>query len=281
MSNKKKGSSKNQIITFIIVVVVVIILMGTLIFFALHNKVSTTPSSLQKYDNKSVSSSVLSKISNISLISIEASLASSNVVPNKIVPITNGKILYKNKLPRIVYIGADYCPYCAAERWAIVTALSKFGTFRKLHYMTSSASDVYANTPTFTFYRAIYKSKYIDFTPVETQTNQPNATGSGYLALMKPSSFELNLFNTYDNTPYVSSSSAGSIPFIDIGGKYLSVGAQYNPSILKGLDWNGILSDISNSNNKVSENILSSAAYLTKYICKITNGKPQKVCNKI
>ena len=281
MSNKKKGSSKNQIITFIIIVAIVVILMGTLIFFALNSKLKTTPSSLQKYDNKPVSSSVLSKISNVSISSIDASLAGSGVINNTIVPISNGKTLYKNKLPRVVYIGADYCPFCAAERWALVISLSKFGTFQKLHYMTSSAIDIHANTPTFTFYKSEYSSKYIDFTPVETETNQPNATGSGYLSLMKPTNFELHLFNKYDSTPYVTSSSAGSIPFVDTGGKYLLVGAQYSPSILKGLDWNNILSDIYSNNNTVSETILSSAAYLTKYICKLTNGKPQKVCQGV
>ena len=281
MSKQKKNNKKSQIITFIIIVVVVIVLMGTLIFFALHNKKLTSSSSLQKYDNIPISSNVLTKIEDVSLSSIIGSLASSNVTANKITPITNGKTLYKNKLPRIIYIGADYCPFCGAERWALIIALSKFGTFQKLHYMTSSASDVYANTATFTFYKSSYKSKYLDFTPVETQTNIPNGAGSGYTALMKPTNFELNLFNKYDNTPYVSSSSAGSIPFIDIAGKYLSVGAQYSPATLKGLDWNNILSSIYSNNNSTSEDILSSAAYLIKYICKVTNGKPQKVCKGI
>ena len=30
--------------------------------------------------------------------------------------------------PEILYVGAEYCPYCAAERWAMVVALSRFGT---------------------------------------------------------------------------------------------------------------------------------------------------------
>jgi hypothetical protein len=32
----------------------------------------------------------------------------------------------------MLYIGAEYCPYCAAERWPLVMALSKFGTFSNL-----------------------------------------------------------------------------------------------------------------------------------------------------
>ena len=34
--------------------------------------------------------------------------------------------------PLITYVGAEYCPYCAAERWALAVALSRFGTFSNL-----------------------------------------------------------------------------------------------------------------------------------------------------
>ena len=50
-----------------------------------------------------------------------------------VTPLTNsGKIV-------IVYVGAEYCPYCAAERWAIVTALETFGTFSGLQPIASAA----------------------------------------------------------------------------------------------------------------------------------------------
>ena len=31
--------------------------------------------------------------------------------------------------PAVVFIGAEYCPYCASERWPMFMALSKFCTF--------------------------------------------------------------------------------------------------------------------------------------------------------
>ena len=34
--------------------------------------------------------------------------------------------------PRVLYIGAEYCPYCAAQRWAVAQALSRFGTWTGL-----------------------------------------------------------------------------------------------------------------------------------------------------
>jgi hypothetical protein len=43
--------------------------------------------------------------------------------------------------PLVVYVGGEYCPFCAAERWSIVYALSQFGTFRGLSQIKSSSSD--------------------------------------------------------------------------------------------------------------------------------------------
>ena len=74
-------------------------------------------------------------------------------------PLTSGG------LPRFVYVGAEYCPYCAVMRWSLVTALSRFGTFSKLEATTSSAD--YAPIPTFSFVGSTYTSKYVVFTPYE------------------------------------------------------------------------------------------------------------------
>ena len=74
-------------------------------------------------------------------------------------------------------MGAEYCPYCATERWAMVNALSRFGTFSGLKITTSAETtpqgtpEVFPNTPTFSFYGATYKSDYIQFEPVEEQDN--------------------------------------------------------------------------------------------------------------
>ena len=41
--------------------------------------------------------------------------------------------------PLVLYVGAEYCPFCAAQRWGMVVALSRFGTFTGLT-TTHSAS---------------------------------------------------------------------------------------------------------------------------------------------
>ena len=86
-------------------------------------------------------------------------------------PLTGAALTIGGK-PRILYVGAEYCPYCATERWAMVIALSRFGTFTGLGQTTSSPSDVYPSTATLTFHGATYTSAYLSFTGKEIQSNQ-------------------------------------------------------------------------------------------------------------
>jgi thiol-disulfide isomerase/thioredoxin len=183
--------------------------------------------------------------------------------------------------PEFLYMGAEYCPYCAAERWAMVVALSRFGTFSKLYQTTSSSADVDPSTPTFTFYSALYKgpvytSSYIDFVPVETQGNVPDASGN-YPTLQTPTAAQQNLLNTYDAAPYTSQ--AGSIPFIDLGNRYVLIGASYNAQDLANLQWQDIANDLADSNSTVSKDILGTANYLTAGICRMTQQQPGSVCS--
>src|SRR5215831_13691781 len=72
--------------------------------------------------------------------------------------------------PEMLYIGAEFCPYCAAMRWSMAIALSRFGTLTPLHGIHSSPTDANPNTATLTFYKTGYHSNYLSFTPVEVQT---------------------------------------------------------------------------------------------------------------
>ncbi len=130
--------------------------------------------------------------------------------------------------PEFLYMGAEYCPFCAAQRWAMVVALSRFGTFSQLYQTTSSATDSYPSTPTFTFNPKLYKtplytSQYVDFVPVEETGNVQNTDGS-YPILQTPTAEQQKLFSTYDVPPYIDAADAGSIPFIDIANKFVAIG---------------------------------------------------------
>ncbi len=96
-----------------------------------------------------------------------------SVVPSTVFGVLKGQpklVDASTGLPLAFYWGAEFCPYCAATRWGIIIALSRFGTFDKLYNMFSSATDPAGpNTPTFTFYKVTYTSKYLAFKGYEVE----------------------------------------------------------------------------------------------------------------
>jgi hypothetical protein len=182
----------------------------------------------------------------------------------------SGTSLTANGKPEVLYIGAEYCPYCAAQRWAMVVALSRFGTFSGLSTVHSASRDVYPNTPTFTFHGSHYTSKYLSFAPVEETTNVPN--GNSYTLLDKPTAAQQALATKYDKQ--------GSIPFIDFGNKYVEVGnlAGYGPQDLSGKSWSQIATALSDPSSPIAKAVDGSANYTTATICKLTNNQPASAC---
>jgi hypothetical protein len=199
--------------------------------------------------------------------------------------VTNGTPLTANGKPEMLYMGAEYCPYCAAERWAMINALSRFGTFSGLSTIHSAAAngagqaEPYPNTPTWTFHGSTYTSKYLTFTPVESETNIPDKASGGYTALETPTKDQTALLTKYDVPPYVPSGSQGAIPFIYFGGKYIIAGASYSPQVLAGLSWSKIASEVKNNpSSDVAKAVVGTANYITAAICKMTGNQPASAC---
>jgi hypothetical protein len=175
-----------------------------------------------------------------------------------------------NGKPEILFIGAEYCPYCAAERWSVVEALSRFGAFSGLSASHSSTSDVYPDTQTFSFYGATYTSTSLDFTSVELETNQ--ASGDSYTTLQTPTSAEDALLSKYDKAPYTTQ--PGSIPFLDIDNKYISVGAGYSPQVLQGLSMQQIAAQLNDKSSAVAVAIDGEANRIVAAITAATGLQP-------
>ncbi|MHB8378568.1 MAG: DUF929 family protein [Acidimicrobiales bacterium] len=189
---------------------------------------------------------------------------------------TSGK-----KVPEILYIGAEYCPFCAAQRWPTIVALSRFGTWTGLGNMSSSSTDYAPNTPTFTFVNAKYTSPYLVFKSVEEFTNIPDAATSFYTALQKPSTQETALIAKYDTPKYVkgmTTSQVGSIPFITFSNEFLVSGASYSPTTLAGSTRSTIAAGLSNPTSPLTAAIIASANYQTAAICTVTKQQPSNVC---
>jgi hypothetical protein len=180
-------------------------------------------------------------------------------------PITGGPLTASGK-PEMLYIGAEYCPYCAAMRWSMAVALSRFGTFGPLKGIHSAANDVYPNTATLTFYKQQYSSPYLTFTPVENLNGQ-------HKLLQRVTKSQQALWTTYGTTQ-------GSVgyPFIDFGNKVAVYGPMYLPTMLKGLTWAQVASKLKNPNDPVAKAVDGAANYVTASICKMTGDKPGNVC---
>lgn len=188
--------------------------------------------------------------------------------------------LTSNGKPEVFYMGGEFCPYCAAERWAMVTAFSRFGTLSGLKTMESSATDVDPSTQTFSFVDAHLTSSDITLTTREYYSNQLNSAGTGYLVLQPLTKSEQALVSKYDTAKYTggSTTSSGSIPFVDIGNKFLVAGASYSPTILQGLKRTAIAANLSTPKNVVTKAIIASANYLSASICSIDGQSPAAVC---
>jgi hypothetical protein len=204
-------------------------------------------------------------------------------VSNKPMTITGTELTQGGK-PEMLYMGAEYCPYCAAERWGMIVALSRFGTFGGLATVHSGikdgsgTSEPYPNTPTWTFVDSKFTSNYVTFTPVELNTNIPDSKTGGYTTLQTPTAAQNALLTKYDAPPYVSSSNAGAIPFVDFGNRYLIVGASFNPGVLTGLTWSKIAADLHDPSSQVAQAVNGTANYMTAALCKLTGNKPANVC---
>jgi thiol-disulfide isomerase/thioredoxin len=177
--------------------------------------------------------------------------------------------------PKVLYVGAEYCPFCAAERWPVVVALSRFGTFANLGVTSSASNDVYPNTPTLSFHGATYNSQYLSFTGVETTSNK--LVNGNYAPLDSLTPADQQTFTTYDQPPYAPGQ-AGSIPFIDIAGKYVSSGATYSPQLLQGLSQAQVAAQLKNPASQIAQAVDGSANLFTAALCQATGNKPGNVC---
>lgn len=231
-----------------------------------------------KYIGLPVDSATMNALTGVSTSTFNAVGAPSGVHPP--VNIT-GSLLTSGGKPEVLYIGGDYCPYCAVERWSLIIALSRFGNFSGLQYMLSSSTDVNRNSPTFTFTHANYTSNYVTFVAVEEWGRTGNV-------IQTPTTEQSSLMAQYDTCASASPPSSGSIPFVDIANQYaLNCGAQFNPSCqpltslcISGDNWTQITSQLNDPTNPKTQAIVGAANYLVSAICQVTGGKPSSVCSQ-
>jgi hypothetical protein len=155
--------------------------------------------------------------------------------------------------PVIEFVSEESCPFCAAERWSLTVALSHFGTWDHLGVTKSAATDIFPNTATLSFRSAQYHSSQLTLHTTELTDNAGHD-------LQAPTTLDRQLIGQYDVPPYVNSADqSGSVPFLDIGNRYILAGAQFDPQVLAGLSASQIAARLRDPSSPVAQAIDGSA----------------------
>jgi hypothetical protein len=180
--------------------------------------------------------------------------------------ISGGRALTSGGLPQIVYVGDEWCPICASDRWPLAVALARFGRFSHLNLTRSASDDSYPNTNTLSFAGASYTSSYLTFSPVEMQTRTRQN-------LETPSALQDSLETSLGHD---------TVPLVDFGGLYYVNGAPYDPAALADMTWSSIAAALAtpsdSSSRTVQRDVLGVANLYSAAICKTTGGQPAAVC---
>jgi hypothetical protein len=183
------------------------------------------------------------------------------------VKVTGEPPLTSGGKPEMLYVGAEFCPFCAIERWAMYESLSKFGTFSNVGEVRSATDD--GNYASLDFYKSSFSSKYLTFTPVENVDRNHNL-------LQNVTTAQNNLWKTFSDK---YGDKQQGYPFIDFGNKFTYVSAPLDPTVLGTLNQAQIAAQLNNPKSKVAQAIDGGANDITAAICSMTNNQPSNVCS--
>jgi hypothetical protein len=169
----------------------------------------------------------------------------------------NGKVF-------VFFMGAEFCPYSAAERWAVVRALQKYGQWSGLKQTISAARDQpFLNLPTYDFTEAIYTSSHIEFVSRETKDRE-------FKPLQKLLKTEEKLVRKYDP--------GKEIPFLLIAGRFMQVGAGFTPKIFIGHTFRQTETELKKIESEIRKTIDAEANIIAALLC--LSGLPPELCKE-
>ena len=169
----------------------------------------------------------------------------------------NGKLF-------VFFLGAEYCPYCAAQRWAIVRSLQKFGQWDGLKQTISAARDEpFLNLPTYDFTNASYTSPHIEFLSREIKDREFRPLQK----LLKTDEKLLEKFNP-----------DREIPFLLVGGRFTQIGSGFTPKIFIGHTFRQTETELKKIESEIRKTIDDEANIISALLC--VSGLPPEVCKE-
>ena len=164
----------------------------------------------------------------------------------------------------VFFMGAEYCPYCAAERWAIVRSLQKFGQWDGLKQTISAERDEpFLNLPTYDFTKATYTSPHIDFVAREIKDREFNPLQK----LLKTEEKLLRKFNPKKE-----------IPFLLIGGRFSQIGSGFTPKIFIGHTFRQTETELKKVESEIRKTIDDEGNIISALLC--VSGLPPELCKE-
>jgi hypothetical protein len=173
-------------------------------------------------------------------------------------------------LPVVYFYGAEFAPYAAAQRWPLILALSRFGTFSHLGLMQSSPTTAFANLSTFTFWDVGYTSKWVFLQSVERYSSL-NPTGASYLTLQVPDGQQASAVSEY-------APNSDTFALTDVANRYVLSGSGFSPAVLDGLTQDQIAGDLATPAAPLTQAVVTAANEITATICAVDGQKPGAVC---
>jgi thiol-disulfide isomerase/thioredoxin len=164
----------------------------------------------------------------------------------------------------VYFMGAGFCPFCAAERWAIVKALERFGKWEGVVEDKSADHDEkYLNVPTFNLARAKYASDYVEFAGKETADRN-------FEPLQELDDKDYEILDMYNPDQM--------IPFLLVDGQYMQVGTGFSPELIQNMTHDKVKTELDNPNSQIGKAIRTEIDNITALLCKSTGGKGD-ACN--
>jgi hypothetical protein len=267
-------------------VAVVVILAGviSLVLYALTN-----PTTTQLADQRTPTApDVIATLASIPAATFDAvGVASPSVALTPPVVVHGQPLLTVGKKPEVLFVGSEFCPFCAAERWPLIVALSRFGQFSRLYDAQSAPNSVFPDTQSFSFDNATYVSRYLSFVGVELYSDALTARG-GFAKLGSLTPAQSALIARYDSTDSSGTTgtagdtrTAGTMPFVDIANTMVAVTSGFSPAALAHLSQGTIAGDLAHADNPPSptgQAVVAAANQLSAGLCVATDQRPAAVC---
>jgi hypothetical protein len=258
-------------------VAVAVILAGVvaLIVYALANPTTTQRASQQA----STSSDVVAAMTTIPAATFDAVGITSPSFP-----LTPPEILHHQPLltdrgkPEVLFVGSEFCPFCAAERWPLIVALSRFGRFTRLYDAQSAPNSVFPDTQSFSFDDATYDSRYLTFIGVELYSDQLTAQGS-FAKLTTLTAAQSGLIARYGATG--DSRATGTMPFVDVANLMVTSTSGFSPAALDHQSQAAIADDLAQADSPpspIGQAVVAASNQLTAGLCSATDQRPAAVC---